>query len=100
MAKSNTDPTANFQCCCACAARKCSPANTAEVPIETKKRFLKKDIGRIALKKRGCLTSGSTALRPSGITPFTAQVCNNKGVNALCPDGLKAYGRATTLTVQ
>lgn len=30
------------------------------------------------------------AFRPSEIAPFTAQIYNLKGVNASCPDGLKA----------
>jgi len=34
-----------------------------------------------------CNAKGSTAFRPSGIAPFTAP--NSKGVNALCPNGLK-----------
>ncbi|MFN0034555.1 MAG: glycoside hydrolase family 36 protein [Saprospiraceae bacterium] len=48
------------------------------------------DISEEVLLKNLESFAGSTAFRPSGLAPFTAQQESNRGVNAPCPDGLKA----------
>jgi len=60
--------------------------------VESKKREIEALYKRYDLRElqSGCGKSGSTAFRPSRLAPFTMQRCNNKGVNALCADGLKA----------